>query len=301
MLTVLTWFWRQPGGRVRYEPIHILIWADMIRRHLTIPHRLACVTSEDIDLPGIDLIRPPSDFESVRIPSWPEHRPQCLRRLSMFRPDAGEIFGEEILCTDLDLVVGAPIDPLLENAGDFRIAVGTTAERPYNGSLIYLRAGSRSKAFTDFTPEGAAEAGRRFTGSDQAWIAHCLPGEATWGEADGVTYHGIARSPETERRIMFYPGAEKPWDRTNDPWVGRHYRRDPQGRCLILGYDETLWGDVEAAMDSGPYDGVIASPEAAEHWPGPIVAVARDNSHAARLAQMHGFEDLTWCGVREAA
>ena len=300
MLTVLTWYWRQPGVRTAYEPFHVAIWADMIRRHLTVPHRLAVVTNEPLEIEGVDIIAPPTDFEAIRIPSWPEHRPQCLRRLVMFRRDAGEIFGDEILCTDLDLVVGASLDPLLGGADEFRMAIGTAPGRPYNGSLLYLRCGTRSEVYERFTPEGAAEAGQSYVGSDQAWIAHCLgPNEATWGEADGLVYHGLPRQPDTVRRIEFYPGQTKPWHERNDPWVRRHYRRSPQGQCLVLGYDETLWSDVDAALQNGPYDAVIASPEAAEHWPGQILAVARDNAEAARLAHIHGFDDVTWCGVTE--
>src|SRR5688572_28605410 len=113
----------------------------MIRRYLTIAHRLAVVTDEPLDIPGVEIIRPPHDFTDIRIPSWPEHRPQCLRRLSMFRPDAAEIFGEEIACFDLDLVVSGPLDPLFHGAAEFRMAIGTAPNRPYNGSLLYLRAG----------------------------------------------------------------------------------------------------------------------------------------------------------------
>jgi hypothetical protein len=299
VITALCWYWVQPEGRTRYEPLHVAIWADMVRRHLSVPHRLAVVTNEALSLPGVDIIRPPADFENVRIPSWPEHRPQCLRRLSMFRPDAAEIFGDEILCFDLDCVVGGSLDPLV-CPGGFRMAVGTSPARPYNGSLLYLAAGARPQVFERFTAAGAAEAGRKFVGSDQAWIAHCLgPNEATWGEADGLVYHGMARSPETVRRVMFFPGSEKPWMRPRDPWVNEHYRRSPRGRCLVLGYDSTLWSDVERALDSGPYDAVISSPEAAEHWPGEILAIAPDNPDAARLAHMHGFDDVTWCGVKE--
>jgi hypothetical protein len=300
VLTVLTWWWQQPESRTTYTELHVAIWADMIRRHLTIPHRLAVVTDEPLSLPGVDIIRPPKDFADVRIPSWPEHRPQCLRRLSMFRPDAAEIFGERILCTDLDLVVGASLDPMLEQAGDFRMAVGTAAGRPYNGSLLYLVAGARPQVFERFTPQGAVEAGRKFVGSDQAWIAHCLgPNEATWGEKDGLAYYGLPRSPTAVKRIMFFPGADKPW-MASDPWVEKHYRRSPKGRCLVLSYGRSLWTETAAALDRGPYDAVIASPEAAEHWPGEILAVARDDMEAARLAHLHGFDDVTWCG-REAA
>jgi len=218
----------------------------------------------------------------------------------MFRPDAADIFGEEIFCTDLDLVVSGPLDPLFDRPAEFRMAVGTAPGRPYNGSALYLRAGARPQVYEKFTVKGAVQAGRRFVGSDQSWIAHCLGrGEQTWGEADGLCYHGIARSPETVRRVTFFPGREKPWHRRHDPWIVKHYRRAPQGKCLVLGYDDTLWADVERALEAGPYDAVIASPEAAEHWPGALLAVAFDNYEAAWLASINGFDDVTWCGVKE--
>lgn len=301
MLTVLCWFWRQPEGRAQYSSLHVNIWADMISRHLSLPHRLACVTDQPKGIdPRIEIIRPPADFEDFRIPTWPEHRPQCLRRLAMFRRDAGEIFGERIFCTDLDLVVGASLDPLFEGETDFRIAVGTAEGRPYNGSALYLRAGTRPEVYEDFTLEKAVDAGRKFVGSDQAWIAARLgPGEATWGERDGLVYHGLPRSPATVPRVMFFPGSEKPWHRSHDGWIGRNYRRSPRGRCLILGYDDSLWRDLRKALPQGPFDAVIASPEAAEHWPGELAAIARDNDEAAKLARINGFDDVVWCGVTE--
>lgn len=300
MLTVLCWYWVQPEGRTRYEPLHVAIWADMVRRNLSRPHRLAVVTNESLNIDGLEVIRPPSDFEAITIPTWPEHRPQCLRRLAMFRRDAGEIFGDEILAMDLDMVAGDSLDPLVPEDCDFKIAVGTAPSRPYNGSLIYLRAGSRPQVYEQFTPAGAADAGRRYVGSDQAWITACLgPNEPTWGEADGLIYHGLGYGPDAVRRITFFPGSQKPWQLTQHPWIGRHYRKRHDGKCLILGYENTLWRDVARALELGPYDAVIASPEAAEHWPGQILAVARDNTEAAQLARLHGFDDVTWCGVKE--
>lgn len=222
MITVLSWYW---SGGV-YRPEHVNILAAMVRRNCSLEHRFACVTDtpEGID-PGIAIIQPPRDFEAVRIPTWKEgKRPQCFRRLAMFRPDAAEIFGERIVCMDLDCVVGASLDPLFDVPEDFRICAGTAPGRPYNGSMMILTAGSRPQVYTDFTPERAVEAGQRYLGSDQAWLAHIVPGEATWGEADGVTFLGLGRSPETVRRVQFYAGSKKPWHRLHDPWVRENYR-----------------------------------------------------------------------------
>lgn len=303
MIKVLTWFWAQPGGRTEYTAFHVNVWADMVRRNLTMPHTLACVTDtpEGIDS-SIEIISPPRDFEDIRIPSWPEFRPQCLRRLAMFRSDAANIFGERFVCMDLDCVVGGPLDPFFDTDAEFKMTPGTRPSRPYNGSMMLLKAGSRSQVYDQFTPEGAAEAGTLFVGSDQAWISHILgPNEQVWGAKDGLAWY---RRPKPENmRLMFFPCPTKPWEVAvtgTNPWITQHYRRSPQGKALILGYEDNLWADVGRALSNGAYSTVISSPEAAQYWPGEIMAVVRTNDEAKLIADMHGF-DPVWCGVREAA
>lgn len=284
-----------------YSDVHVRIWAAMIRRNLTLPHTLAVVT----DLPGdygpdVEVIAPPGEFEALRLPSWKEARPQCLRRLVMFRRDAADLFGaDRIVCTDLDLVVCGSLDPVLDIADDFKITRGTAIRRVYNGSLMSLRLGSRPQVYETFNLEKAIEAGYQHVGSDQSWIAHSLPGEKTWGPEDGVRFWGLHQQPIKDARVVFFAGQTKPWTIVgigNSAEISRHYwapaRRD---RCLVLGYGPTLWDDVSDAVGV-PFGAVIASPEAARHWPGPLLAVAHDDEHAGRLAAMHGFRDVVWCG-----
>lgn len=303
MLTVMSWLWTQPGGRAKYTAHHANIWADMVRRNLSMDHEIALVTdiTEGLDR-SIRVIEPPRDFEEVRIPTWGEKLPQCLRRLAMFRPDAADIFGARFVNMDLDCVVTGSLDPLFDRDDDFIMYRGTSQTRPYNGSMMLMTAGARSQVYTDFTPEGAAEAGQRFVGSDQAWISHRLgPGEATWGPEHGVYWWKQMRNVR-EPRLVFFPGNLKPWtiaETDADKWVVENYRRSLGGRCLILGYADTVWTDAEAAIETGPFDAVIASPEAAEHWPSDILAIARDDLHAERLAHMHGFDEIVFCGRSE--
>lgn len=74
------------------------------------------------------------------------------------------------------------------------------------------------------------------------------------------------------------------------------------GRVLLLGYSPSIWTDLAACLGSNQkFDAVIASPEVAEHWPGDVVAVARDDDHAEKLARMIGFDEIVWCGRSEAA
>lgn len=234
MITALTWLWEQPGGRTRYTARHVNIWADMVDRHLAMDHEIACVTDMPDGLdPRIRVIPPPGDFEDVRIPTWSDRRapglPQCFRRLAMFRPDAAELFGaERFVSMDLDCVISDALDPLFDRVDDFVMYRGTAAERPYNGSMLMLRAGARPRVYTEFTPGRAAEAGRRFLGSDQAWISHILGwGEATWGVEDGVhawaSRLNIGAPPP---RVMFFLSPLKPWNLSQNEWIAMHWRRN---------------------------------------------------------------------------
>lgn len=228
MLRVLTWLWKQPEMRTVYTAQHVNIWAAMVSRNLTMPHELACVTNmpDGID-PRVRIIAPPGDFEDVRTLRWSNGRPSCYRRLAMFRRDAARIFGERFVCMDLDCVIGGPLDPLFDRGDDLVIFNGTAPSRPYNGSMILMTAGSRPRVYEEFSEAGATEAGQKFAGSDQAWLAHILgPDEATWGEADGVYWYG--RGYQSRRdlpRLLFFPGALKPWTVTVlDEFVRRNYR-----------------------------------------------------------------------------
>lgn len=268
----------------------------MVGRHLSIPHTFACVTDHTEGLDShIEVIEPPRDFEHVKSETWPAFRPQCYRRLAMFRHDAAAMFGaDRLISLDLDIVIGGALDELFGGDWDFRIARGTAEGRPYNGSIIGLRCGARPQVYEQFSPERAAEAGRRFVGSDQAWMADILgPNELVWDASDGLAFHNTWDAPD--RRILAFTGAMKPWN-CKDPWARQHYRKRDAGRCLLLGYGPTLWADVDRALDE-PFDAVIASPEAAEHWPGRIAAVAETNEHAAELAWMLGFDETVWCGL----
>lgn len=300
-LRILTWFWQQPGGRSKYTAEHVNIWASMVRRHISMPHRIACVTRETSGLDSsIEIIEPPTDFEDVRIPSWGENMPQCLRRLAMFRPDAAAIFGDRFVNMDLDCVIGGSLDPLFDRPADFMMYRGTSPKRPYNGSMLMMTAGARPQVYTDFTPEGAAEAGKEYVGSDQAWIAHKLGwGEKVWGAEDGVYWRANRGDSTVPPRVVFFPGKTKPWDHLDDAWIAENYRHDRRGRCLVLGYGETLWTDVAAALDGGAFDAVVASPEAADHWPDMVDFIARSDFEADEYVRMQGFDEAVFCGRTE--
>lgn len=298
-LRVMTWLWQQPNGRTKYEDHHVRIWSAMVRRHITIPHDIAVVTDVPGDYGDVEVIKPPMDFVDVRIPTWGEHMPQCLRRIAMFRPDAAEVFGaERFVSMDLDCVISGSLDPLFDRNEDAVFYRGTTAARPYNGSMTMLTAGARPQVYTDFTPEKAIEAGNKYLGSDQAWVSHILgEGEAVWDATDGVHAWRSSRNVG-DPRITFFLSKEKPWDffGAGEPLIYENYRGEENGRCIILGYASSVWKDLERALRDGPCAAIIASPEAAEHINTGIIAIAHDDNEAEKIALMRGFSDIVWCG-----
>lgn len=220
----MCWLWSQPNGKTAYRAEHVNAWAAMVSRHLKMKHELACVT----DMPaGIDkrvrIIPPPGDFLDVKLPTWGPRKPQCLRRLAMFRRDAANWIGaERVVSFDLDCVICGTLDPLFNTDDDFRITKGTSASRHYNGSLMMLKLGSRPEVVETFTPERAIRAGLAHLGSDQAWLATAIPGEKTWTAADGIHFWRPSK-PVTNGRLVFFAGAVgKPWE-VDAPLVARHY------------------------------------------------------------------------------
>jgi hypothetical protein len=227
MITVVSWLWNQPQGRITYKSEHVWIWADMVSRNLAMPHRLVCVTTETDLPPSVERIDPPGEFEDVQ-PAWGPRRPNCFRRLVMFKRDAAKTFGKRFVSMDLDCIVGGSLDPLFGRPEDFVIFKGTDATRPYNGSMMMLTAGARPQVYEKFDQAAADESGARFFGSDQAWLMHCLgPNEATWSEADGVwhLHRYLADAKRARPTVLFFPGKRKPWDLAPVfPWMRKNYR-----------------------------------------------------------------------------
>lgn len=238
MTTILCWLWAQSHGRasvsgnVHYTADHVNTWADMVKRNLTTDAELACVT----DMPdGIDpdvRIIPLPDMPDVKSQSWPENagQPQCYRRLHMYRPDAADVFGaERILMMDLDCVIGGNIDHLVQTPDDIKLMAADAPTRLYNGSMQFIRCGSRPEIWTRFTVAEAQKASKKYVGSDQAWLMHVLGSKSqVFGRQDGVTWYKrrMLKVPQ-DIRVMFFPGRVNPWDFEYHGlhWVEKHYRR----------------------------------------------------------------------------
>lgn len=246
LLDIVCWKWRPRAGyRSQFGPETVNVLRRMVARHLTLPHRFSCITddAQGID-PEVRIIPLWDTYADIPSPSG-ANNPSCYRRLRMFSEEARELIGSRIVSMDLDTVVTGNLDSLFDRAEDFVIWGGTThilngqrRARPwcwYNGSFMMLRAGTRTRVWTEFdpkvSPRRAHAANAR--GSDQGWISYCLgTKEATWTDADGVRSFrshiipGNGKLPPGTRLVAFH-GRYDPWTAEAQrvaPWIKEHYQ-----------------------------------------------------------------------------
>ena len=227
-LTIVGWLWHQPGGRQVYTVEHANIWARMIHRNLTLPHRFMIVTDQpegDFDR----LITPIplwNDWRDLKNPSWPATSSNCYVRLKAFSKEAEPIFGPRFVSIDLDILVLKNIDALFDRGEDFLIFRRPISQLPrdelnvYNASMwMFNRAGCRASVWENFKGGETVRAARRYMGTDQA-VLHLLLGadEKGWSQADGVySWNHICHdrrwkiAPPPDAKMVLFYGGQKPW------------------------------------------------------------------------------------------
>ena len=232
MLTIVTWLWKGSAWRSCYAAEHVNALERMVAANLTIPHRFICVT----DIPeGINCPTVPLDWEIKT--NTPERQANCYRRLKAFSEDSRSWLGDRFVSIDLDVVVMKDITPIIDRPqDDFVILEGTAA--PYNGSMWMMDTGCRRKVWDDFVPDSSPQkvqalsnqaGGRRYYGSDQAWISAKLPHEKMWTRKDGI-YQFQADIDKglpfpADARMVFFAGGMKPWSQAGFTVLANEYNK----------------------------------------------------------------------------
>lgn len=235
--SVVLWKWPPAKGyRSSYPPSTVNAIAAMVRRHYPRPVRIICVTDDSVGIDNtVEIVAPWNDFADLPSPHGGKN-PSCYRRLRMFHPEIGSVFGRRFVSLDLDAVLTGDVSPLWDRPEDF-VAWGDTNPLPgshYNGSMILMTAGARPQVWTRFVPERSPQEAlqAKCFGSDQGWISYCLgPGESKWTKRDGVYSfrNHIAQTRDYElpedARIVLFHGRVDPWsdEAQRIPWVRAHY------------------------------------------------------------------------------
>lgn len=191
----------------------------MTKRHYSSLGAFICVTDDPKGLDQhIEVVPAWNDFATVLSP-YGAHQPSCYRRLRAFHPEIAATFGPRFVSLDLDTVITGDLAPLWNRPEDFVAWGETNPKSYYNGSMLLLRAGARTKVWTEFDPKTSpakAKAAGKF-GSDQGWLSYCLgKGEAIWTTQDGVYSYNVHLRNKTNTlpanaRIVMFHGGTDPW------------------------------------------------------------------------------------------
>jgi hypothetical protein len=236
MATVLCMKW----GR-RYGPDYVNRLYGMLKRHLTVDHRLICVTDDGRE------IRP--EVQCRPLPALtlsPEGQRSPWRKLSCFAPELQDLEGP-VLFLDLDVVIVANIDCLFAYPGEFCIIENWTQPgRGIGNSSVYrYRPGVHREVYERFRADPTA-ALRDYPNSQtflsrtvpelSFWPASwcrsfkhdCLPGRllrrikpaAIPPGAKIIVFHGHPKPPDAARGVWPEPGRRlRP-----APWIAEHWR-----------------------------------------------------------------------------
>lgn len=236
-MTVVTWKWPpREGYRSTFGPVAVNTLASMVRRHYSSVDRFVCVTNDGAGLDAsIEVVPDREDFASVPSPHGGQN-PSCYRRLRMFAPDAGETFGARFVSLDLDTVITGDLRPVWDRPEDIVLWGDTNPQKGshYNGSMVLMTAGCRTRVWDSFRPESSPRLARSAGsfGSDQGWISYTLgPSEARWTTRDGVFSYRVHLASQSvlppEARVVSFHGPNDPWSpqvQAAHPWVSEHWR-----------------------------------------------------------------------------
>jgi|SRR5690554_4788502 len=220
-ITVVCYLWRSPNNGDRsYTHEHVNVMYSMLRRHLSLPHQLVCVT----DMP--EGVRP--EVRCVPLDgrlSGEDFSSQRFQKLSFWRRDAAEwLGGERLLLMDLDQVIVDSIDPLVDRPDPLIMWHKWRPKRQrmvYSSSMVLLDSGAHPEVYEKFDPDNVPP---EFTG-DQAWVIHALEGTPSgWTEDEGiVNFVKHTEMPPQNARVVVLSGGRNPANR-REGWIGDHWR-----------------------------------------------------------------------------
>lgn len=216
-----------PTAISEYTGMHVNILHNMLWRNIKMPFRFVCITD---DSTGID-----PRIETI--PLWDKYIALggCYNRLFVFSKDMLSVLGSRFACIDLDCVIVDDVTHIFNNQEDFIInsykphnTKLACKSQMYNGGLMIMNAGCRSKVWESFNPKESPELiqkSKDTVGTDQAWIRHVLgPDEKTFTEKDGVYEARFFsnRIPDNAR-IIFFAGQRDP-SLLNYSWIKDNWR-----------------------------------------------------------------------------
>lgn len=233
MLTCVAWKW----GR-KYTRDHVARLQSMLSRHLTVPHRLVCLTDQPRDLPP--------GVIPAKLPKPLPFDGKCLRRMWLYSSAAGRL-GDRLFQIDLDVVITDTIDPIVNRPEPFVIWKSDSNWKDkwaYNATVMLITPGAKDDVWQQWAanPRGVFDAAERDgwgpkVNSDQAIACYLMKDQSVpvWTEADGIRAFRVFAGKHGDRgevlpegtRIVSFHGPRDPSIpdlQQKAPWITAHWR-----------------------------------------------------------------------------
>lgn len=233
MITVVCWKWGK-----KYQASHVAILQSMLRRHLSRPHQLVCITDRPKDLPKGVVPAP--------MPPLLPWDGKCLRRMWLYSGEAAAL-GDRLFQIDLDVVLTDAIDPIVNRPEPFVIWKSDSNWKDkwaYNATVMLITPGAKDDLWQRWWRdpkrifrEAEADGWGPKVNSDQAIACYLLKDQPVpvWTQSDGIYAYRVfagkygergERLPEGARIVSFHGPRDPsiPDLQAKSPWIQQHWR-----------------------------------------------------------------------------
>lgn len=227
-LTVVLWKWGK-----KYTKGHVSRMQSMLKRHLSLPHRIVCITDQPKDLPA--------GVEPAKMPKVLPWDFKGLRRMWLYSAEAARI-GERLFQLDLDVILTDSIDPIVNRPEPFVIWKSDSNWKDkwaYNATVMLITPGAQEDLWQRYIkdPRAAFNAAEKDgwgpkVNSDQALACYLLKDQQVpvWTEADGIRAYRVFAGKHGDRgqvlpegtRIVSFHGPRDPSQpelQAKSPWI----------------------------------------------------------------------------------
>jgi hypothetical protein len=233
MITVTLWKWG-----TKFTAAHVAKMQSMLARHLSLPHRIVCITDKPKELPkGVTPAPMPKTL------AWDV---KGLRRMWLYSAKASTL-GDRLLQLDLDVVLTDSIDPIAARPEPFVIWKSDSNFKDkwaYNATVMLVTPGAVDHIWKRYmaNPRAVFQASEQDgwnpkVCSDQAIAGYLLKDEdvPVWTQADGIYAYRVFAGKHGDRgqvlpdgaRIVSFHGPRDPAQKDlqqKSPWILEHWR-----------------------------------------------------------------------------
>ncbi len=231
-----------------YGPHYVVRLRNMVRRHLSRPHRFVCFTDDPSGLDG--------DIETAPLPPItlaPPHAMKPWRKIGLFNRELADLAGTTLFL-DLDLLVVAALDPFFDyRPGEFCIIHNWTRPDQIvgNSSVYRFEVGADAYVLDRFYSESHEHWIETYRNS-QTFLSHSVRSLAYWPAEWCVSFkrHCLpgrlrnwiepARIPPGARVVVFH-GSPNPDDALAGRWPEPDWWKRPFKRLRPVPWIAEHW------------------------------------------------------------